>query len=109
MSRKYRNPPLIEAVCEFQFDPKSEWDIAIPVTPIPLEDYFQFYPYLGPEMPQQIGPFMMGVQIAYDSRDALRVQLANAPAERPDYSDVILELDYSLTNPQGIQLDDASG
>ncbi len=30
MSRKYKNPPLIEAVCEFQFDPQPEWDIALP-------------------------------------------------------------------------------
>lgn len=30
MGRKYRNPPIVEAVCEFRFDPTSPWDMAIP-------------------------------------------------------------------------------
>jgi uncharacterized protein (TIGR04255 family) len=30
VARKYRNPPLIEAVCEFRFDSTSPWDLTIP-------------------------------------------------------------------------------
>jgi uncharacterized protein (TIGR04255 family) len=30
MRNRYRNPPLIEAVCEFRFDASSPWDLAIP-------------------------------------------------------------------------------
>ncbi len=30
MKKRYKNPPLIEAVCEFRFDPSSPWDLAIP-------------------------------------------------------------------------------
>jgi len=30
MTKRYKNPPLIEAVCEFRFDPSSPWDLAIP-------------------------------------------------------------------------------
>ncbi|PWH17307.1 MAG: hypothetical protein DDG58_08195 [Ardenticatenia bacterium] len=30
VSRKYRNPPVIEALCEFQFDPTSSWDLTVP-------------------------------------------------------------------------------
>lgn len=30
MSRKYRNPPLVEALCEFQFVPSQPWDMTIP-------------------------------------------------------------------------------
>jgi len=30
MRKIYKNPPLIEAVCEFRFDPTSPWDLAIP-------------------------------------------------------------------------------
>lgn len=30
MGRKYRNPPLIEALCEFQFVPTQPWDLTIP-------------------------------------------------------------------------------
>jgi uncharacterized protein (TIGR04255 family) len=30
IGRQLRNPPLIEAVCEFRFDPRSPWDWTIP-------------------------------------------------------------------------------
>ncbi|MCI0329524.1 MAG: TIGR04255 family protein [candidate division Zixibacteria bacterium] len=29
-SRKYSNPPIIEAVCEFRLNPESKWDLTIP-------------------------------------------------------------------------------
>jgi uncharacterized protein (TIGR04255 family) len=30
MGKKYRNPPITEALCEFQFKPDSPWDLAVP-------------------------------------------------------------------------------
>jgi len=30
MGRKYRNPPIIEAVCEFRLTPATKWDLAVP-------------------------------------------------------------------------------
>lgn len=30
MSRKYSNPPIVEALCEFQFIPSQPWDMTIP-------------------------------------------------------------------------------
>jgi len=30
MGRKYRNPPLVEALCEFLFEPSQPWDITVP-------------------------------------------------------------------------------
>ena len=30
MGRRYKNPPIIEAVCEFRFGQDSPWDIAVP-------------------------------------------------------------------------------
>jgi len=30
MSKHYKNPPLLEAVCEFKFQPNSSWNSAIP-------------------------------------------------------------------------------
>ncbi len=214
MSRKYKNPPLVEAICEFQFAPTSEWDIAIPglvyeqlketfpireqvsqelefavvanaeggiqpqvrtvaklvrfvrddkealvqlgphllsinhLKPYPtweeylplvqrvydvyqkvaqpqvigriglryinrieipsstigLADYFQFYPHLGSGFPKSIGPFITGVQIAYDERDVLQVQLANAVSERVDCISMVLDIDYSLLDPQKMEV-----
>jgi uncharacterized protein (TIGR04255 family) len=218
MSRKYKNPPLIEAVCEFQFDSKSEWDIAIPgllyerlrktfpireqvpneieftmtataeagiepqlhtvserirffredkkalvqvgphvlsihhVKPYPtweeylpliqrvfgvyltvaqpqglrriglryinkleipgskifLENYVQFYPYMGPDFPEEAGPFIVGVQFAYDDRDTLRVQMASAADHRADRLGMILDLHYWVMGSQHIKLDAAT-
>jgi len=30
MGRKYRNPPLVEALCEFKFIPNQPWDLTLP-------------------------------------------------------------------------------
>lgn len=30
MARTYRNPPIIEALCEIQFTPNSPWDLTVP-------------------------------------------------------------------------------
>jgi len=30
MGRKYKNPPVVEALCEFQFIPNQPWDMTIP-------------------------------------------------------------------------------
>lgn len=30
MGKRYRHPPIIEALCEFRFEPGSPWDLAIP-------------------------------------------------------------------------------
>lgn len=30
VGRQYKSPPIIEAICEFQFDPASPWDVTIP-------------------------------------------------------------------------------
>ncbi|RKY84275.1 hypothetical protein DRQ09_08865, partial [candidate division KSB1 bacterium] len=30
MSKRYRKPPIIEALCEFQFISKNRWDLTVP-------------------------------------------------------------------------------
>lgn len=30
MGEIFKNPPLVEAVCEFQFHPESKWDWTVP-------------------------------------------------------------------------------
>lgn len=30
MSKKYKNPPIVEALCEFQFEPDTSWDLVMP-------------------------------------------------------------------------------
>lgn len=213
MDRRYRNPPIVEALCEFRFEPSSPWDLAIPglvyqkvrdkfpkrrqvkafeasisdgpegvekqmrttarmqflrddekaliqigpnllavnhLKPYPtwqeflpliqqgfdtylevanpksieriglryinrieftgqsieLENYFEFRPFIGPRLPQDVGPFILGIQIPYeDSRDTLRLQLVSATVETPDKVAVILDLDYFLGQPGQVPLE----
>jgi len=80
--------------------------IEIPGQRIELEDYFEFRPFVGPRLPQEFGPFIVGIQVPYeDSRDTLRLQLANASVETPNTVAVILDLDYFLTRPGKVSLD----
>jgi uncharacterized protein (TIGR04255 family) len=212
MGKKYKNPPIVEALCEFRFDPSSPWDLAIPgllyekvrdefgkrrlvkaietsfsggptgieqqvrssdrmqflrddekaliqvgpnllstnhLKPYPtwqeffpiirqafdayfqvaspkglqrvglryinrieipgksieLEDYFEFRPFIGPRLPQRFGPFITGIQIPYeDSRDHLRLEIANATVEKPDEVGVMLDLDFFLAQPDGLSM-----
>jgi len=30
MKRQYAHPPIVEAICEFRFEPDSQWDLTIP-------------------------------------------------------------------------------
>jgi len=214
MGRKYKNPPVVEALCEFRFDPGSPWDLAIPglvyekvqgefpkrrqakvfeasisggpegieqqvkttdrmqflrhdekaliqvgpnllavnhLKPYPswqeflpliqqgfdayfaaanpksiqriglryinrieiagerveLADYFEFRPFVGPRLPQDYGPFVVGIQIPFeDSRDLLRLQLESATVETPGTVAVMLDLDYFLAQPGGVSQDD---
>lgn len=71
-----------------------------------LEDYLNFYPYLGRDLPQDYGAFVIGVQIPFeDSRDLLALQLSSISSETPDTAAMILDLNYVLTRPGEISLD----
>jgi len=80
--------------------------IEIPGQRIELEDYFEFRPFIGPQLLQDFGPFIVGIQVPYEgSRDILRLQLANASAETPNTVAVMLDLDYFLARPGEVSLD----
>ncbi|HID61454.1 MAG TPA: TIGR04255 family protein [Anaerolineae bacterium] len=212
MGRKYKNPPIVEALCEFQFESNSPWDLVMPgliyekvqdtfprrrqakqltvdisaspegieqqvrttdrmqflredekvliqvgphfmavnhLKPYPswqeflplikrglraycdvasprsihrvglryinrievadqrieLEDYFEFRPFVGPNLPQDFGPFIVGIQVPYEgSRDILKLELTNASSEMPDTVAMILDFDYFLVKPGEVAL-----
>lgn len=73
---------------------------------IELEDYFEFRPFVGPNLPQEHGPFIVGIQVPYEgSRDILKIELATASTKTPDNAAVILNLDYYLVKPGEVKLD----
>jgi uncharacterized protein (TIGR04255 family) len=213
MGRRYKNPPIVEALCELQFEPDSPWDLTIPglvyekvrdtfpkrrqakqlevdvaagpegvgqqvrtvdrmqflredekalvqvgphllavnhLKPYPswqefsplikkglqaycnvvgpssihrvelryinrievagqrieLADYFEFRPFVGSNLSQGHGPFIVGIQVPYEeSRDILKLVLTSASVETPDTAAVVLDLDYFLVKPGEVALD----
>jgi uncharacterized protein (TIGR04255 family) len=215
MSKRYINPPIIEALCEFQFIPGSEWDLTIPgliyekvksefplrkqqigigvkfrptekgfehkVESAPpriqffkkdeksliqvardflavnklkpyqtwskfrsmilqalekykgvanpsgfkriglryinkidfsnksvvLSDYFNFFPSIPEQLPQQHKNFICRVEIPYNNnQDLLLITLGSSKSENLDKKTVILDLDYIISNPEAIQIND---
>lgn len=73
---------------------------------VKVEDYFQFYPFAGPDLPQEFTRFIVGMHIPYESsRDILSLQLASATVETTDTLSAMLDLDYFLTKPGEVTLD----
>ncbi len=74
--------------------------------PVKLEDYLHFYPFLGKELPQDIGAFVVGVQISRENaRDLLNLQLTRLNVEAPNEVAMILDLNYMLAKPGEVALD----
>ena len=82
--------------------------IEIPGGLVKLEDHFDFYPHLGPSLPQDMGNFIVGCLLPFrDGRDLCKVQLTPAVAEKPNHIGFLLDLDYFLSQPGGVIPNDA--
>lgn len=82
--------------------------IEIPASAPRLEDYFELYLHLGPQLPQDIVNFIVGCEFPYaNSRDMCRVQLTPAPSGAPESLTMILSIDYFLAKPRGIEPEQA--
>lgn len=71
-----------------------------------LEDHFNFYPFLGDTLPQEVLALSQTVEYEYvNERDRLRLQLA-APSRGQDEPFVVrLDLDYFLAAPGEVLID----
>lgn len=82
--------------------------IEVPGTEVDLESYFDFYPHIGPAMPQLHGDFLVGVAFPYrDGRDNMRVQLNGMPTADPSASTFMLDIEYFLNQSGDVPLTDA--
>ena len=80
--------------------------IEFPDAKVELGDYFSFYPFLGPSLPQDHGAFIAGVEFAYeDGRDGLRLQMTNAKADQGEVIAIVLDLDYFLRQQGSVSVD----
>lgn len=68
MAKKvYKNSPIVEAVCEFKFDPASEWDLTIPGL---------LLPELKGEFPTRRGRTKGSLQIRDDQAQVTKTDIA---------------------------------
>ena len=73
-------------------------------TSAPLEDFFEFYPFVGSGIPQALSGFHCLVQIGFeDGRDTLVLQIANNALSESQDAEVILDLDYFLAQPDNFE------
>lgn len=80
--------------------------IALRGSTVTLEDYFRFYPFLGPDLPQDHGPFFIGVHVPMEDQSAnLRIEMANGPTEHADECVFLLNLRLNHTAPSRLALD----
>ena len=68
----YKNSPIVEAVCEFKFDPSSEWDLTIPGL---------LYPKLENDFPKKRARATGKIQIRDDQAELSRTAIAQFLSE----------------------------
>jgi len=82
--------------------------IEIPGQSVNLDDYFEFRPFLGQNLPQNVANFIVGCLLPFfDERDACRIRLTNAVPEKPESTAFLLDLDYFLAQPRAVSANQA--
>lgn len=87
-------------------------DVGFDTQTVELEDYFEYYPLLGTNLPQDYSVLQMSIIFSFDDeRDGLRLQLSTLPISiLPSESESLvirLDLDYYLVKPDTVTLDQA--
>ena len=72
-----------------------------------LEDYFEFYPFMGENLPQEFGSFIVGIQTVFeDGRDVLQMQMSTVVPDEPGTNSMALDLIYFLGQPGTVEFED---
>ena len=67
---------------------------------VSLEDFFDFYPFVGQKIPQSLSKFHCSVQINFENdRDSLTLRIGNFVLPEGQNPQIILDLDYFLAQP----------
>jgi len=76
---------------------------------IELSDYFNYYPFIPPKIPQAHGPFHIRAEFSYkEGRDRLLMTLGTTTPDKPDVVCLTFDIFYVLAMPNNIALDQAS-
>jgi len=69
--------------------------------PIELSNYFNFYPLIPNNLPQEHGPFNLGIEIPYESgRDILNIKLISMMPDKKGDAPILLDIRYNLIKPE---------
>jgi uncharacterized protein (TIGR04255 family) len=81
--------------------------VELPGQSVELAEYFEFYPFVGQRLPQQMVSFLAGAEFSYaDGRDRCRVQLAPIQGSGGK-SLFMLDIDYFLAQPRAVKPEEA--
>ena len=77
--------------------------ITVPAQDVKLEKYLNFRPHMGENLPAQASAIIVGCVFPFaEERDACKVQLSSATANKEGESAFLLEISYRLTEPGGV-------
>jgi len=71
---------------------------------ISIEDYFDFYPYLGENFPQGVGAFISGVEFPRNDDGLLRVELTSVAPEEDD-TNLAVRLDLTCARLKALDVE----
>lgn len=76
---------------------------------VELEDYFDFHPLVGSNLPQDFSRFHCFVQLAFeDNRDSLILQIGSKPDPIGEEAVIVLDLDYFLADPSKLKIEEST-
>ena len=81
----------------------------IPKEPIEIEGYFNFRPYIGENMPQEISSIFSGAVFNFEGgKHLMKVQLKDIPMSKPStgLSAFIFDMDYFTASPGSVNIED---
>ena len=85
-------------------------DVSVGQLPVRLEEFFNFYPFVGPTIRHDLSRFHCLVQIQFeDGRDSLVLQMGSKPPSEEQDAEVVLDLDYFLAPQNHLELDETTG
>lgn len=81
--------------------------IELPVPEVELKEYFDFFPFVGPRLPQKMSSFIVGSEFLYEEgRDRCLVQLVPTQTTSGAKSAFILDINYYLAQPRAVEVTD---
>ena len=84
--------------------------IEIPLSSLLLDDYFEFRPLLGSNLPQNMASFILGCVLPFNNnRDFCKIQLTNGIPDVSGHEAFFLDIDYSMEKSEGIPFSNALG